>query len=152
MQTTPVGAGANGNALAIFPVQERTANVGNHRVAAAAGTGIVRTMFSVPKDFGSLVSLKILYFIAAGAIGAGKNVEFFGDYGTVGEDIAFHSESDTTQVLDWSAAVANQLREEDISGVFSAIEAEDECAFAWDNNTVGGTVYFSTVIMEYVPA
>lgn len=135
-----------------FPITLFTGqNRGDHRVDSLGATGVGRYNFSVPDDFGTLTSLELIGIPMAGAAGGSKDIDLFSDYGTVGENFANHSESDTTTVYDFTGDT-DLFISIDLSVVFSSLVAGDFCGVQVDHNSIGGAIDYKLIKMVYTPA
>ena len=138
---------SNGSKNTIYFKVESDANLGNHRGQAISGTGAFRFEFEIPFDFQSIDKLVLRACPGSGAAGTGKNIDLFSDYMGTGELFNIHTESDTTSTYD--TGVADTLFELDISGVFSSVQPLDLCGILVDHNSVGGTIYYLSIQLEY---
>ena len=113
-----------------------------------AGTGAHRFDFCVPDDFVSLVSIELIVAYAVGAVGSGKDIDLYSDYGAVGQSTVQHSESDTTSTYTLSGPDTWQAF--DISGVFNSLSAGDHCGLLLDHKSIGGSAFYLGVKMVYL--
>lgn len=135
-----------------FPISMVTgSNRGDHRVAGVGATGAQRFNFTVPADFGSLVSLDLIGIPSSGAAGSGKDIDLFSDYGAIGENFANHSESDTTTVYDFTGDT-DLFITIDLSGIFTSLAVGDLCGCQIDHNAIGGGIDYKCIKMVYTPA
>ena len=134
----------------LCPIQVRFApeynnDKGDFKVHYIASGGSSHFSFAIPKDFVSLV--KLVMVAIPNNTTVNEDIDLSSDYGKSGEPYNAHSESNTT--LLWSAT-ADEITEFDISSVFSAIEAGDECGLFLDQNGITGGVNYLWVLLEYV--
>lgn len=112
-----------------------------HHIAAGS-TGFFS--FRIPSDF---VSLNKLVMVAIpNNTTVDKDIELSSDYGAIGEPYNSHSESNAT--LLWSAT-AGELIEFDISSVFSALSAGDNCGLFINQNGITGGVNYLCILLQY---
>ena len=133
------------NINAYFPV-EPNANQGNHRTRIIGATGSFNYEFAVPDDFNALVSLELIISPRTGAGGSSKDVDLSSSYGTFGDVINVHSETDSTTTYDFGNV--GEFKAVSIASVFTSLAAGDICGVNWDNNSVGGTIdtYFIKLV------
>jgi len=132
----------------VFALGRRTNNYGNYAVAEIGSNAQGYFSFYIPDDFNSLVSLKIIGIVSPAAAGTGKDIDLFTNYAQHGELYNTHAETDTTTTYDLSAE-SNRLYELDISGVFTGITAGDHCGIEVDHNSIGGSIYYLNIELEY---
>lgn len=87
----------------------------------------------------------------AGGTGAGKDVDFFSDYGnpSAGESIFFHSESDVTGTYNFGPAADAFFEIDLLPIVFTNVAAGDVCGLFIDHNGVGSTIAYYGIRVEY---
>jgi len=127
---------------------EYDADLGDFRVKNIAANAESRFTFRIPNDFFSLIKLVITGNPTAGAAGAGKNIDLFSDYATIGEPFNQNSESDTTTTYDFTGNT-DQFIEIDLSVVFSSISAGDRCGLLLDHNAIGGIIRYLEIEIVY---
>lgn len=135
---------------ALCPIEVRYApeynnDKGDFKVHYIAAGGSSFFSFAIPWDFVSVV--KLVMVAIPNNTTVNEDIDLSSDYGKPGEPYNAHSESNTT--LLWSAT-ADEIIEFDISSVFSAIEAGDECGLFLDQNGITGGVNYLWVLLEYV--
>jgi hypothetical protein len=125
---------------------------------AAYNSRRVRTLTSVadyefngafPGDFNSIVKMVIRGFISSGAAGSGKDIDMSVELAGEGQVYNNRTASDTTTVYDLTG-YTDSLYEFDISGLFSAAVAGDHFGLLVDHNTIGGSIYYVDIVLEYV--
>ncbi len=134
---------------AVFFSIEPDANLGDHRVQNITGSGSHRFEFQIPADFLALEKLILILSPTAGAAGSGKDIDISSDYATFGEAFNFHSESDTTSVYDFTGET-DQIVEFDITGIFTSIGPRDICGIFVDHKTIGGSIRYFGIELEYM--
>lgn len=133
----------------IFFTPPSAVNTFNNYVVTSVGTNSTfRISFAIPTDFGTLTSVQLIHAPAAGAVGTGKDIDLFSDYGAVGESSTNHSESDTTSTYDFGADTDFWVMT-DVSSVFTSLTASDLCGLEWKNNSVGGALRILGLILKY---
>ena len=130
-----------------FPA-DPDANIGDYRAQNVLGTGDHRFNIVVPSDFTSLVSLKLYGICSVGAAGSGKDIDLDTDYAAHDEPYNQHSESDTTTTYDFTGKT-DKIISIDLSGVFSSLAAGDFGGVHVDHKSIGGTISYLGVLMEY---
>lgn len=131
-----------------FQRSDYNANLGKFRVRSIASSGSHRFTFIIPDDFVSLVSLHLIGVPASGAAQANRDIDIASDYGGTDELYFTHSESDTSVVYDLSGAT-DIIKHLDISSVFTNISAGDSCGILVDHNSIGGTMNYIGIEVEY---
>jgi hypothetical protein len=127
---------------------EPNANLGNHRVRNIAGTGGHRFEFRIPDDFLSLNSLSLICVPGSGTDGSGKDIDLHSDYFSSNEAYNNHTESDTTSTYDFTGQL-NKGTELDVTAVFTNISAGDKCGLFVDHNSIGGTISYIGIEIDY---
>lgn len=105
--------------------------------------------FTIPLDFTSLVSLKMIFIPTSGASGSGKDIDLTSNYATPGEPANTHSESDVGTVYDFTGLDDEMSDIIDVSVVFSSISAGDYCGLNVDHKGIGGTIGYLGVQLRY---
>ena len=127
-------------------------SVGDHRVANIASASNFNFEFRVPADFLSIIKLVLILSPSSGADDPGQEIEISSDYGTMGEVINIHSESDLTSVYDFTG-LAGVFIELDISSIYTNISALDICGLFVNHPApgvgVGGINYYG-ISLEYI--
>ncbi len=131
-----------------FPCPDYDSNTADYRTRAVGATAEQRFNFQIPSDFGTLVSVELCGMVSAGAAGSGKDIDLASDYAAVGEIYNQHSESDTGTTYDFTGLTYMWARI-DLSPVFSALGAGDQCGVLVDHNGIGGTINYFGIILEY---
>ncbi len=108
-------------------------SVGNYDVNVLAAAGTQNYTFEIPSDFESLASLELVVF-STGTEAGPVDVDLSSSYGSEGEAKDTHTQSNTLTPL---AFVANQLRELDLSSVFTSLAPGDNCGVDITNNLAG---------------
>ena len=143
-------AGPAGSRRLFIPIGDYSANNGDYRVRSVGGSGSHRFDFTVPDDFNTLVSIGLVAFPAAGATGAGKDIDLDSEYGNLplGETKNNHTESDTTSTF--TIPAADVLFELDVSSVFSiGLQAGDTAGVFVDHNGIGGSIFYFAIRLVY---
>lgn len=123
--------------------------VGDYAVKNVTMNGSANFTFSIPADFVTLVSIKLIGIPSLGAAGAGKDIDLASDYGTIGEDSNFHSETDTTTVYDLSGTQDKLTEVLDLSVVLSVLAAGDYMGILVTHNGVGGDIDYLGIKLTY---
>lgn len=142
---TPGGAGGAGaGERTVFFNPDFNAAYGEYRTRSIAGIGGHQFSFSVPDDFGELISLGI----EAIPIGnfTDQDIDLVSNYHGEGENYQIHSESNITGIYSGVAGVGFDL---DISSVFSDLSPGDRCGVFVDHNGIGTTIHYLQVKMVY---
>lgn len=126
-----------------FPV-DQDANFLDYRVQSVPGSGSFNSTFKIPDDFKTLT--KLVFQLHMTSTINDVDIDLFTDYAQDGEAGDANSESDTTSVYSFNAAIFQEL---DISGVFSSIAAGHVCGIEVDHNSIGATGHYFGVILEY---
>lgn len=105
--------------------------------------------FHIPKDFGTLVSAKLICIPGAGAGGSGKSITLSSQYAAEGEDYDENTESDTDNYT--LAASADIIGSLDLSAVLSDLDPLDIVSVNIQHNAIGGTVYYIGLELKYTP-
>jgi len=149
--TTATGAQLNGLVTNVV-VNTNAFNygfvLGDYNTQGVGPTGATNATFFVPGNFASLVSLSAIIIPSAGAAGAGKDIDLFSDYASVGEASNTHDESDTTSTFDLTG-LSGVMSLMDISSVFTSLSAGDICGLLIDHNAVGGPIRYLGIRMVY---
>jgi hypothetical protein len=118
------------------------------RVRSVSGTGQWNFIFRVPKDFNSVSKVSLEYVVdSAGAPGTGKDIDITANYGAAGEPYNQHSASDTTST--YTIPAQNRFGSLDITILFSNLAANDNVGIETDHNTIGGSIAYLGVLIEY---
>lgn len=138
------------NSVCIYYPAQYDTNYLNYRVQNVAGTGSWRFTFHVPIDLGTVLNLCLAGIPQTGAGGAGKDIDLSSSYATVGEPANTHAETDTTSTYD--LGTVGDIVLVDLTSVFSALSANDYCGVLVDHNSIGGTVSYFGVLLNYTRA
>lgn len=138
---------SNENKEVFFPAGDYTADINIYRAKAVGPAGNENFTFSIPSDFNNLDSMHLIYIPNALAAGPGKDIDFYSNYASIGEDSQTHTESETTQT--WTISTANFIGSFEIQQVFTNITAGDFCGVEVDHNNIGGTVYYLGIRLIY---
>jgi hypothetical protein len=133
----------------MFFAADPNGNNDNYRVRDVGGTAAHRFNFQVPDNFASLSSLKLVGIVSSAAAQVNRNIDLYSSYGAAGESITAHQESDVTTLYDLSAS-ADKFYELDISAVFTSLAAGDYCGIQVDHMTLGGSVDYIGIAIQYV--
>lgn len=134
----------------VFFQADYGSNEGNFRTRAVGSTANFNFNFKVPHDFSSIDSLVICgIIVGAGAIGSGRDIDLFSEYGGANEAYNNHAESDTTSLFDFSSNVQFDIIQIDISSVFTNLSAGDYCGINVDHNGIGGTIEYLGICLKY---
>lgn len=141
----------NLNKTVFFPANLQTGtDQGSHRIVAQKKNESITYGFSVPEDFGALVSLEMIGIPSVGAAAAAQNIDLFSDYGAIGEDITEHSEAEITTAYDFTG-LALKFAVIDVSVVFNSLAAGDICGLTIDHKNIGGTIGYKGIKLVYKP-
>ena len=141
----PGGAGgADAGEKTAYFEPDYNAAYGEYRTRSIASTGAHQFSFSVPDDFGELISLAI-EGIPIGDF-TDQDIDLLSNYHGEGENYQVHSESNTTGVYSGLTNIGFDL---DISSVFSSLSPGDRCGVDVDHNGIGITVHYMQVKMVY---
>lgn len=139
-----------------FPTQEifytfndYNSNNSSYRMKSIGGTGNQNITFKIPDDFIALNSIYAIGQVTAGAAGSGKDIDLTSNYGTYGEAINQHSETDTTTTYDFTGFTNQNNNIIDLSVVLSSLSAGDIVGLNIDHNAIGGTIYYHGIIIKY---
>ena len=136
------------NKSVFFPA-ETAANYNNRRVRTIAGAGAFNFDFVIPKDFTSLLGFYIVCFIAAGAAGPGKNIDFIAEYtNSVGSLYNEHTAVDLTSTYDLTG-YTDRLYQFNLTSLFTLLAANANGGIRMDNNSIGGNIYIVGIRIEY---
>jgi hypothetical protein len=107
----------------------------------------------IPDNFGEITKVTLHGIIDPSTAGAGKDIDFYADWGQVGEAYNAHSASDTTTIWDLTGT-ADQLYAFDITHLFApgTLNPEDSVGIEVDHNGVGNSIYYTGVELEYITA
>ena len=133
----------------IFYMAETSSNNGTFRVRSIGGTGAFRFNFFIPADFNTLVSLDLWGIPAAGAAGAGKDIDLTSEYGAVGEASNNHTETDTGTTYDLTGTTQQITAVLDLSIVVTSLAAGDAVGIEVDHNGIGGGIDYLSVRLVY---
>lgn len=117
------------------------------RARNVAGTGSHRFTFFVPFDAVTIIDVALIAISGLVVAAPAADIDLFSDYGTDGEQADNHSESDTTST--YVIPIQSELFEIDISGVFSALAANDRCGIFVDHNSIGGDIDYIGLRLRY---
>jgi len=93
---------------------------GDFGVEYVAGGGTLRMSFFAPHNFASIVKAALVFI--PGSTNGSADIDISSDYAAAGEAYTTHSESDSASTYSYTA---NQIFELDISGILSALSADD---------------------------
>lgn len=133
----------------VFFSPQRNGSTGEYRRRRIGGAGAFEFTFRVPHDFTSIISLVAIGIPTAGAAGAGKDIDLISNYASVGENLAFHSESDLGTVYDFSGTADEITNVLDLSIVFNSLSANDLCGVNIDHNGIGGAIDYLGIRLRY---
>ena len=100
--------------------------------------------FKVPHDFTTITSAEII--LVATTSNATANYDVASDYGAIGEAYNTHSEADAATTYN---VTLNQLYALDISGILTAIAADDYVGISLTNNIVAEACYVIGLRLKY---
>jgi hypothetical protein len=130
-----------------FFLAEPSANLNNMRVRNVGTNGTYRFDFSVPMDFGSLVSLELLGVPTAS--NAAANIDLASNYAAVGQSPTTFTGSNTTATY---ALVSGILVALNLSPVVASLGAGHQGGVLVTHNSVGGSVDYYGIRLRYNPA
>lgn len=130
-----------------FFAADYSSSDGDYRMKNVSTVGSHEQTFTIPNDFNALTSLKSIFIVAAGASGAGKDIDLTSSYGAQGEPKTQHQESDAAST--YTIGAQDTHDEIDISGVFTSIAAGDRCGIKIDHKTIGGALEYLGIEMYY---
>jgi len=120
-------------------------NYGSYRVRSVGQNASTQFTFQVP-EVAITINKIVLIGIADGNIVSG-NIDLTSEYGGIGEAYNVNSEVDTTTTYN---ANINEITEFPIDQVFSSVDPGDACGVLVVHNTLGATINYLGVLMEYV--
>lgn len=123
---------------------EFSGNTGNRRVRAVGATGLWRFNFAIPKEAGSVTSIKLIGI--PDATFTDQSIWHDSDYAKAGEGSQNHVESDHASLFSGNLG---EVTEWDITGVFSAVEAGDKCGIMVDHKGIGTNIDYLEVEVGY---
>lgn len=121
-----------------------SANVGNFRVRAVAGSGSYRFTFHVPFDFNSIVSAGLVVIPAGDVVGG--NIDLSTEYGAIGEVYNLNTETDTTSTYSFTT---NQLGLLSITTVLTGVAAGDYVGLLVNHLAIGTTLNYLGLLLRY---
>ena len=141
----------NVNKTVFFPANLQSGtDQGSHRIVSQKKNEEITYGFSVPEDFGELVSLEMIGIPSVGAAASGQNIDLFSDYGGIGEAITEHSEAEIATAYDFTG-LSLKFATIDVSVVFVSLAAGDICGLTIDHQNIGGTIGYKGIKLVYKP-
>ncbi len=140
LETTPANK--------IFYAQWEQANTsGKFRGKSIGASGNARLSFSIPDDYGSLVSLVNIGIPNSDF--TSKNINHESENAGIGEDAQTHTDSDVAHVV---SGTNNEFLADDISGVFGSLAPADEATVLVTHVALGASILYTRIKMVYTPA
>lgn len=137
-------------------------NIGTIRIACAAtynvgnygnysGTNIASNSqgyfnFHFPSNLLTLTSLNLIGIVTPAAALAGRDIDRYSHYGSVGQAYNTHSQSDLATTFDLSTQ-SNMIWQMDISSLFTSWAAGDCAGLQIDHNSIGGSIYYLGILL-----
>lgn len=138
--------GATGQS--VFMPASDSGTRGSFSVLSVPTNGVGNFVFHVPDQIVTITAIQLICIPTAGAAGASRDIDFYSDYGTLGEAFNIHSEADTTSVFDLSSQ-ADKLMIFDITSVLSNVQPLDFVGITVDHNMIGGSIDYLGVDVHY---
>lgn len=129
-----------------FRDRAATTNLGDHKVQAVAQNGSFRVGFDIPLDAVSIVGIDLV-FAPTSTIAASQTVTGNSDYGSIGENVANHSETSATIPI---AGTAGQLTYMSMLAIFTNASAGDICGALISLNGIGTGISLFGVRVRYL--
>jgi len=105
--------------------------------------------FVIPNEAISVLSAKLLGMPESGAAGTGKDIDFYTDYGQLGESPTTHQESDTTTTYDFTGLTGIISQIADLVGILTNAIGGDIVGVEVDHNSIGGAIQYLGVQLTY---
>jgi len=121
---------------------------GNYDVVTISTNGLGYFTFIIPKDFNSVVNLKLVGIASAGAALINRDIDLSSNCAAAGELYNSSSESNTTILYDLSGKT-DRVVELDVSSVFTTVSAGKFCGLKVTHNSIGGSIYYLGILLEY---
>lgn len=145
----PVAAPAAGSRVAWTSGSGYINNFGDYRGRNLGNNSNFNFSFMVPADFASLISLEAICINVAATPTAAADIDLFSDYGLLGQQSNFNSESDITSV--YTVPAVGELFAIDLSSVFTSLAVNHFCGVNIDHNGVGGNIFYLGIRTIYLP-
>jgi len=123
-------------------------NYGNYKVEIIGGAASGRIPIYAPLDARVINGVFVQFFVAAGAAGAGKDIDLTSECCEVGEFYNQHTQSDTTQTYDFTG-YTDKLYELNVSSLFLNLSSGMNGTLFIDTKTIGGNIYVTGSIVKY---
>jgi len=125
-------------------------NRGYFRIRSVAGTGANRWNFHIPSNFHEAEYIRAVVILdSSGAIGSGKDIDIYSEYGGIGEAYDVNSEADTTSTYDFSSYSLFDIAYIDLLPILTNIEANDKVGIYIDHKGIGGSIEYIAIEMRY---
>jgi hypothetical protein len=125
-----------------------TTVLNNYMTDATTTSGSTNISLAIPTNAASIVKVEILGYVAAGAAGTAKNIDFSVQAGDVGQAFNTHTASDTTSTYNLTG-YTNQLYSFNITALFSTVVAGNNVGILISHNAIGGNINYIHAVVHY---
>lgn len=139
--------GSNGGVKERFFETDYANTLENYRTRNVSSGGEWEFNFYTPQDFTSLVGIHLIYSPQGNSPGAGKNIDLFSSYGTIGQSITQFSETNTA--ITFTIGTADTWQALDVSSVFNNLGPNMVCGVRLDHNAILGKLSYVGVRLRY---
>lgn len=115
-----------------------------YATAAAITNGSAYYSFHIPADFTSLISVEV--FCIPASTSATLDIDILVNYAAAGELFNANSATDTTSTYDFTASTIFQFN---ITSLLSGVSADDMVGVEFDQNSIGQTVQYLPMHINY---
>ena len=122
---------------------------GRQIVVSVASNGSGNLTFFIPPEAVSVVYAYVIGIPSSGASGAGKNLDFWTDYGTINESPTTHQESDTTSVYDYTGRTGLFTIVKDLKPILTNASGGDLVGMEVKHNSIGGAIEYCGISLAY---
>jgi hypothetical protein len=152
-QSDPTSA-ANTRVRTVFIPAQTSASLsastfGRQVVVSVAANGGTNMTFVIPGEATSIVAANLLGMPTSGAAGAGKDIDFYTDYGGIGESPTTHQESDLVSTYDFTGLTGIISTIADLAGILTNAIGGDVVGLEIDHNSIGGAIQYLGLQLIY---
>jgi len=129
---------------------ETNATLGARRTRTISGTGSFSFNFLIPEECERILSAYLVCYPSAGAAGSARDIDLTVEYNNnLGESITQYSASDLSSTYNLTG-YANNRYELHFESLLSSAKGGAEGGVKVDQNSVGGNMDYTEVVIEYV--
>lgn len=130
----------------VCPAVYNTSFYGNYAGTVVASNAQGYFVFHFPSNLGTLSSLILVGIVTPAAASAGRDIDRYSHYGSIGQAYNTHSQSDLASTFDLSAQ-SDMIWSMDISSLYTSWAAGDCAGLQIDHNSIGGSIYYLGILL-----